>query len=139
MTQQAIDQSMAVSELDRLAFAYQCAKNEEYAAKKKREEYEAQILALVTVEDEGTAHTETEFYKITTTGKKSRSIDQAALSAVQERVPEAIFNRVITYKPGIDLKQLRYIESNEPEIYSALAEAITVKPGKPTLKITEAE
>jgi hypothetical protein len=71
------------------------------------------------------------------------SVDQLAydyetaresLASAQQRVALA-FDRVIRYKPDLSLRDLRYIEDNEPEYYRAFAGAITTKPAKTSLKV----
>ena len=123
--------------LDQLLFQWHEWKQAERKANAARVEVEEQIAALVNVPEEGSAKTETDYYKMTVTGTMRRTVDEAALSALRDQIPDAIRNRVFRYKPSLDLKELRYVQNNEPDIYTTLAQVITAKPGNPTFKVEE--
>jgi phage baseplate assembly protein W len=125
------------SELDDLLYQWALTKKAERDAAKARVDVEEQILALVGSKPEGSETHETEYYRITVTGNVRRSVDAAALAAVQSEIPQAIFDRVFKYEPKLDLREMRYVQNNEPGIYSTIAQAITAKPGKPTIKVEE--
>ena len=125
--------------LDELAFAYELAKADLTVAKSALDTAEAALLNAVPCELEGSTSIKTEYYKITSTGKLTRNLDESKLGQVQTVVPQAIFERVIRYKPDLSLRDLRYIESNEPEYYRAFAEAITTKPAKSAIKVERIE
>ncbi len=126
----------AHSRLDELAYRVETAKFELSIAKRMVECCEQELIeALPCSKLEGSETTSTEFFRITTTGKLTRALDEEALCLVRSRIPEGIFDRVIRYKPELILRDLRYVEANEPDVYRLFADAITTKPAKTTLKI----
>ena len=63
------------------------------------------------------------------------TLDRAALEAVRAEVPAALFEQAIEYKPALKTAGLRYLQQNEPETYAVLAQAITAKPAKPSVRV----
>lgn len=124
-----------MNELHELAEEWRKAKRAESQAKKRRVEIEARIIALTGCKEEGSTTHDAEGLKITITGKLTRSLDQAAWEQIAPSIPEAM--RPVVYKPALDLKGLRYLENNEPEIYRQIAPALTIKPAKPAVSIKE--
>lgn len=121
--------------LDELAYDYEVAKQGVAYAKTQLDQAEAALLAAVPAELEGSLTTESDFYKVVTTGKLTRTLDEKRLAEVQATVPQGVFERVIRYKPELSLRDLRYLENNEPEYYRVFAEAITTKPAKTSVKV----
>lgn len=121
--------------LDQAAYEYEMAEKELKAAQKKRDDAMLQVIEIAGVKEEGAKTSKASFYKVTTTGRMSRTLDRDNLTDVQAQVSPFFFSKVIEYKPGIVKKELDYLEKNEPEIYKIFMQAITVKPGKPGLKI----
>ncbi len=128
-----------LSLLDSLSSEYLAIKRVESQAKAEALELEKQIIKIVGEKEEGTTNCETLQYKVSTTGKLNRKLEVEALNQVRHLLPEAIFNRLIQVKPAIDLKELRYVESNEPDLYKIIAQAITTKPAKTSIKIVTQE
>lgn len=121
--------------LDELAYDYETAKQGVEFARQQLDDAERALLASVPVELEGSTTTATEFYKITTTGKLTRTLDPDALAQVRVVVPDAVFLRVIRFKPELSLRDYRYLEANEPAFYRAFADCITTKPAKTAIKV----
>ncbi len=128
-----------LSLLDSLSSEYLAIKRVESQARAEALELEKQIIKIVGEKEEGTTSCETLQYKVSTTGKLNRKLEVEALNQVRHLLPEAIFNRLIQVKPAIDLKELRYVESNEPDLYKIIAQAITTKPAKTSIKIVTQE
>ena len=76
---------------------------------------------------------------MTATFGVNRTIDRAALESVREVIPVALFEQAVEYKPALVLAGLRYLQSNEPDTYRVLAQAITSKPAKPSVKVERVE
>lgn len=123
--------------LDDLADRLAAAKSAENAARDHRIAIEEQIIAAMGVKDEGSFSLEGSRYKVTTTGKLTRTVDDDTLEAIADQIPVAIWNRLVSYTPKLNLKELRYVEQNEPELFAILAKAITTKPAKPSVAIKE--
>ena len=131
----ALKRNPKTKSLDELAYDLEVAKSALTIAKQQVEDAEAALLEAVPTPLEGSETSETQFYKITTTGKLNRALDAERLPAVQGRIPAAIFDRVIKFKPELSLRDLRFVEANEPDLYAIFAEAITTKPAKTAVKV----
>jgi hypothetical protein len=121
--------------IDEAAAFLTLAKLQEQRATEARIEAERALVALLPTKDEGSVTHAGESYKVAVTYGVNRTIDAAALSAIKDQVPPALFEQAITYKPALQLPGLRYLQSNEPEAYALLAQAITAKPAKPSVKL----
>lgn len=121
--------------IDELAYDLEVAKAGAAMAKDQVEAAEQALLAAVPCELEGSTTTLGSFYRITATGKLTRSLETDKIGALRAVIPAAIFDRVIRFKPDLSLRDLRYLEDNEPEYYRAFAEAITTKPAKTSVKV----
>lgn len=64
-----------------------------------------------------------------------RKVDADVLARIAPSIPEAIGKRLLRWKPDLVTSELRYVQNNEPEIYALLAQAITVTPAKPSIRI----
>lgn len=124
-------------QLDQLAFQLTQAATEEKAARERRVALEEQIDTIMGHKEEGAFSLETDYYKLTTTGRITRTIDEKVLSAIRDEIPNAIFERLIKWKPSLVLKEMHYIQRNEPDLYEALSQAITAKPAKTSVKVEE--
>lgn len=104
-------------------------------AQERRDRAMLRVVELVGVKDEGTTSIKTGFFKISATAKLIRSLDESKLAALQSQVPPELFEKVVEYKPSLNLKALRAVEQANPAAYRVFAQAITVKPGKPSVKV----
>lgn len=126
-------QSNDPTELDLTAQAWREAKAAEDGARQRRVELETQILELAGVKEEGSQHVDTAYFRVTTVGKLTRSLDAAAWEAIRGDVPADL--APVDYKPSLDLKKLRAIETANPELYQKIAQCISTKPAKPSIKV----
>ena len=114
------------------------AKEAEKAATARRLEAEELVLLLAgDLPAETTVKLEADGLKATIRTSMRRTVDAEVLAGIAAQIPEAIGKRVIRWKPDVDLRELRYLQNNEPEIYATLAQAITAKPAKPSVTIEE--
>lgn len=112
------------------------AKDAEAAANKARLDAEAKLLALVgQLPDEGTTRHQAGPLCAVIRTSMTRKVDADALIALADAIPEAIAKRLFKWAPSVDLKELRYVQSNEPDLYQVIAPAITSKPAKPSISI----
>lgn len=121
--------------IDQAAYRVTAAKAAEVRATAERIAAEEALARLLPVKDEGTVSESTEQYKVAVTYSLRRSVDEAALGAVRKDLPPALFNRVFRFKPEISVRDLRYVESNEPGLYAIAAQAIVSKPAKPSVRV----
>jgi len=121
--------------LDTLCLALMRAKEDEEAARTARIAIENEIVQLVEPKEEGSVTTAGSQFKASVTFGINRTIDRAVLDTLRDQVPAALFFRAFDYRPAIDTAGLRYLRNNEPDVYAQLAQAITAKPAKPSVKV----
>lgn len=120
---------------DAAAYDLEEARIAEAAATARRIECEQSLLRLMPSKAEGSLTERGLHYKVTVTYGVNRTLDVAALDAVRAELPPALFEQAVEYKPAIKTAGLRYLAANEPETYAVLAQAITAKPAKPSVKV----
>ncbi len=64
--------------------------------------------------------------------KMNRNIDEAALPAVMKQLPEGSEDRLIKWKPSLDLREYKKLHKKQQTI---MDEAIIMKPGTGTMKL----
>lgn len=120
-----------VTELDKLCHAYQEAQEDEKRAKARRLEIEGLIVAISDVQYEGASVTKTRYYKCTCTGKLNRKLDVETWENIRDQIPEDL--RPV--KTTLDLPKLRAIEKENPDVFKVVANAISSKPAKVSVKV----
>lgn len=100
---------------------------------------EAVLECLGNLPEEGTRKEQLGPWQLSVTTSIRRTVDAEALAAIAPKIPEAIGKRLIRWKPDLQMRELRYVQSNEPEIYAVLAQIITAKPAKPSVKLERKE
>lgn len=120
-------------QLNQLCNEWRLAKRTLDEARTSMIETEEKIIALVGNKEEGSQTQKTDQFKITTTGVINRRLDPALLDAVIDQIP--LHLRPIKTKVELDKKGYAYIKENEPAIYKLLSPAVTIKPGKTSVKI----
>ena len=121
--------------IDTAAAALEAAKIAEARARDARIDAEAALLALVDAKDEGRVTLRGQRYKAIVTYSIARTLDAAALAAVRDAIPAALLEQAVEYAPKLRLAGVRYLSLNEPDVYAVLAQAITAKPAKPSVKV----
>ena len=112
------------------------AKHDEARCTAVRLEAENRVLELIgDLPAEGTTRAEAGEYVAIVTSAMRRTVDADKLTEIAAQIPEAIGKRLIKWKPELVTRELRYIQDNEPEIYSVVATAIEAKPAKPSVRI----
>ena len=125
--------------LELLAEAWMQAKEDERAATERRREIEDQIRALANIADdsEGVQNVDAGAWKVKVTCRLDRKVDS---DKVQELAAENglsdHLSTLFRWKPEINMKVW---DRADPAITSALAGAITVKPGRPSFAIQPQE
>ena len=116
------------------------AKAAEQVANHARLVAELEVLDLLgELDGEGTTKFEAGDYKLTVRTSMTRNVDRDVLCQIAPNIPEAIAKRVFRWKPELDLKELRYLQSNEVELYGLIAQAITMKSAKPSITVERVE
>ena len=113
------------------------AKQAEQGWKDKRKKIESEIVELVPTKGKGSKTTTYEGlgFKVKTTGRIYRSVDESAWEEIKDQIPEDL-RPVIKWKAGVDERGLQHIRENEPEAWKKLQKVITSNPGAPGVKIT---
>lgn len=122
-------------QIQRAAADWMDAKEFEERANAARIEAEQRLCGLLTLQTEGTTKACAGVYRVTVTTKLNRALDVEKLADLDKKIPAAILRRLVDYKPTLNLRELRYVEQNEPEHYKAFSQALTVKPAKPSVKV----
>lgn len=116
------------------------AKAAEQVANHARLVAELEVLDLLgDINGEGTTHVEAGDYKLTIRTSMNRTVDKDVLARVAPNIPEAIAKRLFRWKPELDMRELRYLQSNEVDLYGIVAQAITMKSAKPSITVERVE
>jgi hypothetical protein len=135
MTHQATEQL----NLFDLADQWRAAKRDEDQANIRRVEIEKQMItAAAFIKLEGSESHKSDTKKVTFTAKLTKKLDVKKWLSVKGNIPEAFRSvvkekSVIEYK--LDDKGVKYLESNEPDIFAILSEALTITPAKTAVKV----
>jgi|TARA_Y100000310_G_scaffold299273_1_gene333984 hypothetical protein len=124
---------------DQLAFALENAKEKEARAKRIRIEWEEAIIAKMGAHEEGALTIQSDYYKITTTGKVSRTLDQSKVPELIAELPEALAAKLFKVEFKLNTKLLKSLPDTNPEMAKKVSAAITAKPGKTTVSVTRLE
>lgn len=113
------------------------AKIKENEARRHRVELEEQLVAALGAKEEGSETHEVGDFRVTITGKLTRSVDWAK---IDELVSPAW--RPVKWKRELDMKKLRALESSQHEptaavVLAQVEECITIKPAKTAVTIKE--
>jgi len=123
------------SNVEALLQAWMNAKQAEDEANAERLGIEDQIALAFERKAEGAVtHTVGE-YKVTLTQPVYRKIDEATWRQVASLCPESL--RPVKLKLEVDATGVKYVQYNEPEIWSKIARAFETKPGKLGVKVTK--
>lgn len=133
-----ITQNQPKKDLAELVHAYNQAKQRLDDAKNLFLAIEAELTEEVGHKEEGSFSCYIDGFKVTTVGRVTRKLDEKQWAKIAPEVGERLANRLVKTKYDINLRELRYIENNEPEVFKQVATAITSKPSKPSIKV-EAE
>lgn len=119
--------------IQNLAKAWILAKEDEDAAIARRLDIEEQLAQALQFPEDGSKTHKVEGYKITVTGRLNFRADMPHLLSLAGQLPDNL--RPIKTEPTLDRTGVKWLRSNEPEIYRIIAPAIEVVPGKPGFKI----
>jgi hypothetical protein len=112
------------------------AKAAEAAAAQARLDAESVVLSLAgELPLEGTTRCVAGDLQAVIVTALRRSVDADKLAALAVEIPEAIGKRLLRWKPELVTAELRYIERNEPALYAIVAQAIEIKPSKPSVRV----
>lgn len=89
---------------------------------------------------EGAVSAREDDWKATVNYVVNRTVDQAMVATMlaDDKFRWAV-QRLFPVKFGLDAKEMKFFQNNEPQFYAQLARAITAKPGKPQVKVERVE
>jgi len=116
-----------------LSRAWLEAKAAEDAAKARRIEIEEALAAKLGVKTEGAQTHDLGEFKVTITGVLNRTLDKEVWESIKDKLPPDI--RPVTYEPNLDVVGVKWLQEHQPGEYKILAQALTVKPGKTSVKV----
>lgn len=111
------------------------AKKAETKANETRVAIEAEIVAVIGAKPEGSATTNLEDFKVTTTGKLTRTLDDAVWESIASQIPADLRPVTLVQSYKIDDKGCRWLAENRPELWAIVSKAITTKPAKTAVKV----
>lgn len=110
------------------------AKAIEDGAVKRRRTLEALLAARFKKIEEGSFTAKIEGFKVKVDYPIHRKVDFALLDAISaDALPEEM--RPVKTVRELDVKQMRNLQNNEPEMYRLFAAAMTATPGKVSVKV----
>ena len=128
--------AQSIQSLDELVADWIDAKRDEDAANRRRVSIETLIIELAGEPDEGSAtHELIDGSKLTITAKITRTVNEAVWRSIMAKVPESLRPITFVEEAKLDLKGLRWLQQNQPEIYAFCARAITAKKAKTAVSL----
>jgi len=116
-----------------LSRAWLDAKVAEDAAKSRRIKIEESLIARLGARSEGAKTHDLGEFKVTLTGVINRTLDKDVWEKIKDKLPPEI--RPVTYEPKLDVAGVKWLQEHQPNNYKILAQALTVKPGKTSVKV----
>ncbi|WP_133296205.1 DUF7173 family protein [Zooshikella ganghwensis] len=131
-----MDEKEATREaLDYYAALLEQAKLREAEAREHRISIEERIVELMGCELEGSRSETTPRFKVRTTSKFDRKVDQTKVSHVKRLVGEETFNKIFRTKYEVDVKALRSLRDESQRKYAMVTNVITTTPSKTSVVV----
>lgn len=124
-----------MSNIEPLAEEWLALKKAEAQAAAKRKKIEDQLIAALGAKEEGAQTHEVGPYKVTVTGKLTRSMDAVAWDSVKGRIPESMWP--VKTSVSVDSPGVKYLQNNEPDMWKAISIAFETKPAKTAVTVKE--
>lgn len=132
----AVQPAQSLEPLENLVDQWAAAKREEEAANARRIAIEAAIISQTGEPEEGSQTVElADGRKLTVTSKITRTIDEQLWRSVLHDVPEHLRPIVFVETAKLDLKGLRWLRENQPNVYALVSTAITAKKAKSAIAV----
>ncbi len=123
-------------EVTKFAAALWNIKQEEAALKERKLKVEETLIELLGCKPEGaTTHNIREAYKVTITGKVTRTLDEKEWSNVALLLPadmHPVKNKLVLETAGI-----KWMMENEPGFFKIMSKALMIKPAKTAVAVKE--
>lgn len=132
-------QSLAAMTPEGLAAEWLAHKEAENACNKARVAIEEAIIAKLGAKEQGAKTHDLEGFKVTVEGKLTWKLDEDKWSKIKDSVPEDRCPVSYIEVAKLDEKGAKWLRENDKETWGKLAEAITVKPAKTSVKVVKTE
>ncbi|MBU2708779.1 hypothetical protein KCM76_22490 [Zooshikella marina] len=129
------EKELTLEALDYCASLLEEAREKETEAREHRISIEERIVELMGCEIEGTRSETTPRFKVRTTSKFDRKVDQTKVSHVKRLVGEETFNKVFRTKYEVDVKALRSLRDESQRKYAMVTNIITTTPSKTSVVV----
>jgi hypothetical protein len=113
------------------------AKQLEKDMKQERIRLEQEITAIVATKMEGTDKMAAGKFQVTVASKLTHRLDLREWANIEGSMPEGL--SPLVYKPSLDLKKYRAIETANPALFAMVSRAVTTKPAKALVKVEHIE
>lgn len=134
MNLHALKTATAPETLDSLCTEIARLKHEESVLASKRLSIELAVIAIVGAKEEGaTTTTLADGRKLTVTGKLSYSADMAKLIMLASALPLHLSPVKVVHQ--LDATGAKWLRAHDPENWTKIAPAITVKPAKTAVEV----
>lgn len=124
-----------MSNIEPLAKEWLDLKKTEAQAAAKRKKIEDQLVAALGAREEGAETHEVGPYKVTITGKLTRSVDPVAWESVKGRIDQNMWP--VKVSTSVDAPGVKYLQNNEPDLWKAISVAFETKPAKTAVAVKE--
>jgi hypothetical protein len=115
------------TQIDIAAHAFNEAKKAEAQAREARIAAEEHLISLVGLKEEGTTTVKTDWFKVSTTGKLTRS--------VADDMPTEVWRMISRVKSELDVSALKKLATENPDAYREATKYLITKPAKPSAKV----
>ena len=121
--------------VDLLAFELAKAKQREVDAREARVKIEEDIIEAIGAKEEGATSQAGNFFKVTTTGKLTRKLDDKAFNQIAGQLGE---HAPVKTTVSLDVRKLKTLAVDEPALYQLMCQTcIETKPAKTSVAVVE--
>ena len=104
--------------------------------KEQLSKVEDEIVAMMgRLPSEGTTHKQVGAYKVTVATRLNRRLKEDKVANVIEQLPHEVSRRLLPVKHSLSVRELKFLEKNDHDLYRLARTLFTATAGKPTLKI----
>ncbi len=137
---QAGNDANTVTTVDQLAYALEIAKAKKAEAESEVHTAEDALIAAIGFKPEGAFSIQGDYYKVTTTGKLDRKVDQDRVIEIRESIKNiAIATKIFKAKYELSTTLYKSLKDANPELYAKISEIVTTKPAKTAVAIERLE
>ena len=119
---------------DDLAHDWLFTKQKIAKLQKDLKQIEEKLIPFCTTVPEGSRSTDLPGgHKVTVKRGLNRTMNWKAWREIKEQIPKKL--HPVELKEALSVPGLKWLEQNEPDLYAVVAQALTVKPSKPSFDV----